>query len=241
MICGLIRKGAIQIQKSKMIINLSQQHSLISNWVAELRDTSIQTDRMRFRRNLERIGEAAAYEISKVLPFIEKEVQTPLGIATCKVLKEQPVLATILRAGLPFHQGLLNFFDKADNAFISAYRKHNKDGSFEISLDYVSCPELEDRVVIISDPMLATGSSLVKTIHFLKEEGRPREIHIVAAIACTVGIEYVKREEPSVTIWCGDIDDELTAKGYIVPGLGDAGDLVIQFVFINEPINQFSG
>jgi uracil phosphoribosyltransferase len=208
-----------------MVINLSEQHSLISNWVSELRDVDIQTDRMRFRRNLERIGEAAAYEISKVLPFVEKEVQTPLGTATCKILQYHPVLATILRAGLPLHQGLLNFFDKADNAFISAYRKHKKDGSFEISLDYISCPELEDRVVIVSDPMLATGSSLVKTIHFLKEEGRPKEIHIVAAIACTVGIEYVKREEPSVTIWCGDIDDELTAKGYIVPGLGDAGDL----------------
>ncbi len=208
-----------------MVINLSEQHSLISNWVSELRDVDIQTDRLRFRRNLERIGEAAAYEISKVLPFVEKEVQTPLGTATCKILQYHPVLATILRAGLPLHQGLLNFFDKADNAFISAYRKHNKDGSFEISLDYISCPELEDRVVIISDPMLATGSSLVKTIHFLKEEGRPKEIHIVSAIACTVGIEYVKREEPSVTIWCGDIDDELTAKGYIVPGLGDAGDL----------------
>ena len=208
-----------------MVINLSEQHSLISNWVGELRDIDIQNDRMRFRKNLERIGEAIAYEISKVLTFEEKEIQTPLGIATAKVLKEQPVLATILRAGLPLHQGLLNFFDKADNAFISAYRKHNKDGSFDISLDYVSCPELENRVVIISDPMLATGSSLVKTIHFLKEEGRPREIHIVAAIACTVGIEYVTREEPAVTIWCGDIDDELTAKGYIVPGLGDAGDL----------------
>ena len=208
-----------------MIVNLSQQHSLISNWVGELRDTTVQTDRMRFRRNLERIGEVAAYEISKILPFEEKEIQTPLGIALHKVLKEQPVLATILRAGLPMHQGLLNYFDQADNAFISAYRKHNKDGSFEISLDYVSCPELEGRIVIISDPMLATGSSLVKTIHFLKEEGRPRKIHIVVAIACTVGIEYVLREEPSVTIWCGDIDDELTAKGYIVPGLGDAGDL----------------
>ena len=208
-----------------MIVNLSQQHSLISNWVAEIRDVNIQSDRLRFRRNLERIGEVAAYEISKVLAFVEKEIQTPLGIAEHKILSEQPVLATILRAGLPLHQGLLNYFDKADNAFISAYRKHNKDGSFEISLDYVSCPELENRVVIISDPMLATGSSLVKTIHFLKEEGHPREIHIVAAIACTVGIEYVKREEPSVTIWCGDIDDELTAKGYIVPGLGDAGDL----------------
>lgn len=208
-----------------MVVNLSDQHSLVSNWIAELRDAEIQADRMRFRRNLERIGEVAAYEISKVLPFVEKEVQTPLGIADCKVMKEQPVLATILRAGLPLHQGLLNFFDHADNAFISAYRKHNKDGSFEISLEYVSCPELENRVVIISDPMLATGASLVKTIHFLKEEGNPREIHIVAAIACTVGIEYVKREQSSVTIWCGDIDDELTAKGYIVPGLGDAGDL----------------
>ena len=208
-----------------MIVNLSKQHSLISNWVGELRNVNVQTDRMRFRRNLERIGEVAAYEISKVLPFVETEIQTPLGIAVHKTLKEQPVLATILRAGLPLHQGLLNYFDQADNAFISAYRKHNKDGSFEISLDYVSCPELENRVVIISDPMLATGSSLVKTIHYLKAEGKPREIHIVAAIACTVGIEYVKREEPSVTIWCGDIDDELTAKGYIVPGLGDAGDL----------------
>jgi uracil phosphoribosyltransferase len=208
-----------------MVINLSEQHSLISNWVGELRDVDIQADRMRFRRNLERIGEVAAYEISQVLAFAEKEVQTPMGTATCKVLQQQPVLATILRAGLPLHQGLLNYFDKADNAFISAYRKHNQDGSFEISLDYISCPELEDRVVIISDPMLATGSSLVKTIHFLKEEGRPKEIHIVVAIACTVGIEYVKREDPQVTIWCGDIDDELTAKGYIVPGLGDAGDL----------------
>src|SRR5688572_28111411 len=208
-----------------MVINLSEQHSLISNWVKELRDVDIQEDRMRFRRNLERIGEVASYEISKTLPFTDIEVQTPLGIASAKVLKDQPVLATILRAGLPLHQGLLNYFDKADNAFISAYRKHNKDGSFEISLGSISCPELEIRVVIISDPMLATGSSLVKTIHFLKEEGHSREIHIVTAIACTVGIEYVKREEPSVRIWCGDIDDELTAKGYIVPGLGDAGDL----------------
>lgn len=180
---------------------------------------------MRFRRNLERIGEMAAYEISKQLEFEEKEIQTPLGISICKVLKSQPVLATILRAGLPMHQGLLNYFDKADNAFISAYRKHNKDGSFDISLDYVSCPELEDRVVIISDPMLATGASMVKTIRFLREEGRPASMHIVSAIACTVGIEYVHRSEPGVKIWCGSIDDELTAKGFIVPGLGDAGDL----------------
>lgn len=208
-----------------MVVNLSQQHSLVSNWVSELRDVSIQQDRLRFRTNLERIAEVAGYEISKVLPFKEIETETPLGIATSKVLMEQPVLATILRAGLPMHNGLLNYYDKADNAFIAAYRKHEKDGSFSISLEYMSCPELEGRIIIISDPMLATGASLVKTIRFLKEEGRPKEIHIVTAIACTTGIEYVKREEPSVTIWCGDIDDELTAKSYIVPGLGDAGDL----------------
>ena len=208
-----------------MVINLSSECSLICDWISEIRDVQIQSDRMRFRRNLERIGEIAAYEISRKLVYEEKEVQTPLGISQCKVLKEQPVLATILRAGLPLHQGLLNYFDKADNAFISAYRKHNHDGSFEISLDYVSCPELENRVVIISDPMLATGSSLVKTIQYLRDEGHPSEIHVVVAIACTVGIEYVKRSEPHVKIWCGAIDEELTAKGYIVPGLGDAGDL----------------
>jgi uracil phosphoribosyltransferase len=208
-----------------MVINLSEQCSLLSHWISELRDTQVQTDRMRFRRNLERIGEIAAYEISKLLDFEEKEVQTPLGISVCDLLKEQPVLATILRAGLPLHQGLLNYFDRADNAFISAYRKHNRDGSFEISLEYVSCPDLENRVLIISDPMLATGSSLVKTIQYLRDEGHPREIHVVAAIACTVGIEYVQRSEPNVKIWCGAIDEELTAKGYIVPGLGDAGDL----------------
>lgn len=208
-----------------MVINLSDNHSLLSNWVAEIRDTEIQTDRMRFRRNLERIGEVAAYEISKQLAWEEREVTTPMGTVTSKILKQQPVLATILRAGLPLHQGLLNYFDRADNAFISAFRKHNRDGSFEISLDYVSCPNLEDRVVIVADPMLATGSSLVKTVQYLRDEGQPSEIHIVCAIACTVGIEYVHRNEPKVKIWCGAIDDELTAKGYIVPGLGDAGDL----------------
>ena len=208
-----------------MVINLCKEHSLVSNWIAEIRDTQIQTDRMRFRRNLERIGEIAAYEISKILPFKEVETLTPLGTAASKVLMEQPILTTILRAGLPLHQGLLNYFDQADNAFVSAYRKHDKDGSFEISLDYFSSPEIEDRSLIISDPMLATGASLVKTIQYIKEEGTPKAIHIVAAIACSVGIEYVVRNIPEATIWCGDIDDELTAKGYIVPGLGDAGDL----------------
>jgi uracil phosphoribosyltransferase len=208
-----------------MVINLSEHHSLVSNWVGELRDTQIQTDRMRFRRNLERIGEVAAYEISKSMEWKEREITTPLGIANVKVLAQQPVLGTILRAGMPMHQGLLNYFDQADNAFISAYRKHHRDGSFEISLDYVSCPNLESRVLILADPMLATGSSLVKTIQHLRDEGIPSEVHIVCAIACAVGIEYVHRNEPKVKIWCGAIDEELTAKSYIVPGLGDAGDL----------------
>ena len=209
-----------------MIVNLSDQHSLVSNWVSELRDVNVQGDRMRFRRNLERIGEIAAYEISKELPWKIQETPTPLGIHESKVLEEQPVLATILRAGVPLHHGMMNYFDKADNAFISAYRKHHRDGSFEINLQYMSSPSLEDRIVIISDPMLATGASLVKTIQYIKKEGNPKAIHIVAAIACTVGIEFVHREAGNqIKIWCGDIDDELTAKGYIVPGLGDAGDL----------------
>lgn len=208
-----------------MVINLSDQHSLLSNWVSELRDVDVQTDRMRFRRNLERIGEVAAYEISKQLAWQDKEVTTPLGIAPCKVLKDQPVLATILRAGLGMHTGLLNYFDKGESAFISAYRKHNLDGSFDISIEYMSCPEIDGKVVIISDPMIATGASLVKAIQFLKDVGEIKELHIVCAIACTVGIEYVLREQPKAFIWCGDIDDEITAKGYIVPGLGDAGDL----------------
>jgi uracil phosphoribosyltransferase len=208
-----------------MVINLSQEHSLVSNWISELRDVNVQNDRLRFRRNLERIGEIAAYQISKEMPWEEKEIQTPMGIHTSKVLQQQPVLATILRAGLALHSGMLNYFDKADNAFISAYRKHHRDGSFEISLEYMSCPALDNRIVIISDPMLATGASLVKTIHHMRDEGNPSQIHFVCAIACTVGIEYVEREAGDVKIWCGDIDDELTAKGYIVPGLGDAGDL----------------
>ena len=208
-----------------MVINFSQQHSLISNWVAELRDVNVQGDRMRFRRNLERIAESIGYELSKKLPAKEVEVTTPLGTAKHWVLDGQPVLATILRAGLPMHQGLLNYFDKADSAFVSAYRKHHPDGSFEISLEYLACPPLQDRVLILADPMLATGASLAKTLQFLRQEGTPKEVHIVAAIACQVGIDAVLREEPTAKIWCGDIDEELTAKSYIVPGLGDAGDL----------------
>lgn len=209
-----------------MIINLSENHSLVSNWVSELRNTQVQADRMRFRRNLERIAEVIAFEISKVMQWEEKEIQTPLGMHSSKLLKQQPVLATILRAGLTMHQGMLNYFDKADNAFISAYRRHHRDGTFDIKLEYVSCPSLEGRIVILNDPMLATGSSLVTAIHALKDAGNPAQIHVACAIAATVGIEYVVREcGDKISIWCGDIDDELTAKGYIVPGLGDAGDL----------------
>jgi uracil phosphoribosyltransferase len=209
-----------------MVHNLSQSNSLVNEFVSELRDTAIQGDRMRFRRNLERLGEIFAYEISKTLQYVSREVTTPLGIANMQVLREQPVVGTILRAGLPLHQGVLNYFDRADNAFISAYRKHHKDGSFDIKLEYVSCPSLEHRILILADPMLATGSSIVMTAKAIRERGNPSHTHIVAAVASTYGVEYVKSHLPeNVTIWCGAIDDELTAQSYIVPGLGDAGDL----------------
>lgn len=208
-----------------MVTDLSQNNSLLSCWMSEVRNIDVQNDRMRFRKNIERIGEVAAYHISQQLNYKEVTVQTPMGEASCMELAEQPILATILRAGLPLHQGLLNFFDKADNAFIAAYRKHHKDGSFEIDQQYVTCPDLDGKVLIISDPMLATGASLVLALQTLTDEYTPASIHIVSVIGCTVGIEYVKRKFPNVNIWVGSIDDELTAKGYIVPGLGDAGDL----------------
>ena len=208
-----------------MVTNISASHSLVSNWVSELRDIHVQLDRMRFRRNLERIAEVIGYEISKQLESVETPVTTPLGIKKSLQLKHQPVLATILRAGLGMHNGLLNYFDKADNAFLSAYRKHHEDGSFDICLEYLSCPDLKDRTIIISDPMLATGASLVKSIEHLKAEGAFKQVHIVCAIACSVGIAHVQQHIPEAHIWCGDIDEELTSKGYIVPGLGDAGDL----------------
>lgn len=209
-----------------MVIDLSKQHSLLNHWVAELRDVNVQNDRMRFRRNIERIGEVAAYELSKTLQFKNVDVTTPLGIAPTQLLTEQPVLATILRAGLPLHQGMLNYFDKADNAFISAYRKHHPDGSFEISLEYLSCPNLNDRVLILCDPMLATGASLVETIQAIQKTYTPAQIHIVVTIASEKGIAYVEKELGADTpIWCAAIDPILNDKSYIVPGLGDAGDL----------------
>ena len=209
-----------------MVQILNQQNSIISRFIAEIRDAVIQKDRMRFRRNLERIGEIAAYEISKKMVYESREVVTPLGIANVNLPKEEPVLATILRAGLPLHQGLLNYFDHADNAFISAYRKHHKDGSFDISLEYVSSPSLQNRLVILSDPMLATGQSMVMTYKAILEKGKPQHTHIVAALASTQGVEYVKKHLPlGITLWIGAVDEELTAQSYIVPGLGDAGDL----------------
>ncbi|HEU4609504.1 MAG TPA: uracil phosphoribosyltransferase [Chitinophagaceae bacterium] len=208
-----------------MVYNLSDQHSLLTQWMSEIREVNTQDDRMRFRRNMERIGEIAAYELSRQLPFTEKLVQTPMGESTVKVLENQPVLATILRAGVPLHQGLLNYFDKSDCAFIAAYRKHHRDGSFEIEQQYITCPPLENRVLVIADPMLATGASLILALETLQGYGKPSQVHIVTAIACSIGIENVLRRFPDADIWAGDIDDELTAKGYIVPGLGDAGDL----------------
>ena len=209
-----------------MVIDLSKHNSLLNHWVAELRDVQVQNDRMRFRRNIERIGEVAAYELSKTLRFKTVDVTTPLGIASTSLLEEQPVLGTILRAGLPLHQGMLNYFDKADNAFISAYRKHHSDGSFEISLEYISCPDLNNRVLILCDPMLATGASIVETIQAIQKTYTPSQIHIVVTIASQKGIEHVEKElGADISIWCAAIDPILNDKSYIVPGLGDAGDL----------------
>jgi uracil phosphoribosyltransferase len=208
-----------------MVIQLSKQTSLVHQWVRELRDINIQRDRMRFRTNLERIGQAAAMEISRKLVWKDVEVETPLGTYYGKELAKQPVVCSILRAGVPLHHGVLQYFDQADSAFVAAYRKHANDGSFHIQVEYISCGDLNQRTLILCDPMLATGASLAKTIHALREDAEDVTVHVVCAIACTEGLEYVQRQVPDAIIWCADIDDELTAKGYIVPGLGDAGDL----------------
>lgn len=210
-----------------MIKNLGAYNSVFNQFIAELRDSDTQTDRMRFRRNLERIGEIFAYEISKTLDYQPVEITTPLGVAEMQLAAEQPVLATILRAGLPLHQGLLNYFDKADNAFITAYRKYDKNEAFEIRVEYISSPDITGKVLILSDPMLATGASIVKTLKSMISIGMPKHIHIVSALASVEGLEFIKRQFSllNLTIWVGGIDDELTAQAYIVPGLGDAGDL----------------
>jgi uracil phosphoribosyltransferase len=210
-----------------MIHNLATQNSIFNQYILELRDIEIQKDSMRFRRNLERMGEIFAYEISKTLTFESTQTTTLLGVAETKQLAEQPVIGTILRAGLPLHLGILNYFDKAQNAFISAYRRHHKNNTFEIIVEYVACPDLTDKVLILCDPMLATGGSMVLTYKALLAKGTPKHTHIVCAVASQQGIDHLKAHMPSsnYTIWCGVVDEELTAQSYIVPGLGDAGDL----------------
>jgi uracil phosphoribosyltransferase len=210
-----------------MIHNLSHQNSIFNQYIAELRDTAIQKDSMRFRRNLERMGEIMSYEISKQLIYETRQTQTPLGIAQTSHLVSQPVIATILRAGLPMHIGVLNYFDQAENAFISAYRKHHKDNSFDIHVEYVSSPNLDGKTLILCDPMIATGSSIVLAYKAILAKGTPSHTHIVSAISSQQGVDFVKANMPSqnFTIWCGSIDEELTSHSYIVPGLGDAGDL----------------
>lgn len=210
-----------------MIHNLGATNSLFNQFISELRDEQIQKDSMRFRRNMERVGEIFAYEISKHLAWENREVTTPLGTLELPLLKNQPVIASILRAGLPVHHGFLNFFDKAENAFVSAYRKPSRIGLFEIQIEYTSSPDLTDKTLILCDPMLATGSSMVLTYKELISRSRPEHTHIVAVLASVQGVEYVQKHlDPTrYTLWVGAIDEELTAEAYIVPGLGDAGDL----------------
>jgi uracil phosphoribosyltransferase len=208
-----------------MVFNLSEKNSVANQFIAELRNVEIQKDRARFRRNLERVGEVLAYEISKTLEYELFEVETPLGVAPMMLPSQRLVLGTVLRAGIPLHQGMLSYFDSAENAFISAYRRHHKDGSFDIQLDYVSTPDLDGCVLILCDPMLASGASVNVALQELLRFGAPAVIHVATVIASTAGLDAVRRRYPRATIWAGAIDEELTAKSYIVPGLGDAGDL----------------
>ncbi|TAJ15078.1 uracil phosphoribosyltransferase [Marinilabiliaceae bacterium JC017] len=211
-----------------MEIKIFNQHNTLFNrFIAEIRDVNIQHDPMRFRRNLERMGEVFSYEISKVLPYQEAEITTPLGTAKEMLPESNVVVASILRAGLPLHQGILNYFDRAENAFVSAYRNYNDDGDFEIHIEYISSPSLDDKIVLLSDPMLATGNSMELAYKALLKKGNPKHVHVVAIIASQAGLDYLKTvlaDEP-VTLWIGAVDAELNAKSYIIPGLGDAGDL----------------
>jgi uracil phosphoribosyltransferase len=205
---------------------LNTQHTLLHQFVAELRNSTIQTDRARFRKNVERIGQIMAYEISKVLEWKQVEIETPLGKHQSVQLAEQPVLATILRAGLPMHHGMLDFFDHADCAFISAYRRHQPGShDFDIVVEYLACPDIENKTVLLIDPMLATGQSIELTYQAILKRGKPKALHIVSLIGSTEGVAYLKQKLPDATLWLADIDDRLNEDGYIVPGLGDAGDL----------------
>jgi uracil phosphoribosyltransferase len=209
-----------------VVHNFSKTPSITNDYLLQLRDEELQLHPVMFRMNLKRLGQIMGYEISKKLQYENVSTATPLGVAECQKLSDKIVLGTILRAGIPMHEGLLSVFENAENAFVSAYRKHHKDGTFEISLEYISSPDIDGKVLILCDPMLATGSSMVKTLNALiAEYGTPKEIHIVTVVASTAGLEYVSIEYPNAFIWICAEDEELTAKSYIVPGLGDAGDL----------------
>jgi uracil phosphoribosyltransferase len=209
-----------------VVRDFSRENSVLNTFIAEIRDSDIQQDSMRFRRNLERIGEVIAYELSQTLEYLEEDVVTPLGEAKANLPSEDIVLATILRAGLPLHQGMLNVFDRAENAFISAYRKYYNDKEYEIEIEYLASPSIEGKVLVIADPMLATGHSVELVFNAMKARGVPKKVHVVSAIASAQGIGYVRSKLPIGTqVWAGAVDVDLTAKAYIVPGLGDAGDL----------------
>ena len=205
-------------------VNLSEKNSVLTSWVNQLRNVDVQQDRLRFRKNLERIGEIGALRISEVKNYIPCEITTPLGTKSSFELEKQPVIMTILRAGLPLYQGVLNYFDNADSGFVAAYRKHNEEG-FEIKQDYVTCPDISNRPLIVTDPMLATGASLCEAVNAVLELANPSELHILCAIAAKEGIKKINKDLPQATVWCATVDDRLDENNYIVPGLGDAGDL----------------
>ena len=209
------------------VINLGEKDSILNKFVAQMRDKKIQKDSMRFRRNLERVGEIFAYEISKVMEYSNSQVNTPLGIAGTRIYDDNVVVATILRAGLPLHQGILNYFDDAQNAFVAAYRKYDKGEGFHINIEYATTPDLTDKTLILADTMLATGASLEIAYQRLCENGEPKHTHIVCPVASSYAVEYLQKniDGSKVTLWVAAIDEELTSRSYIVPGLGDAGDL----------------
>lgn len=209
------------------IIDFSETNSILNQYVAEIRNVEVQNDRLRFRRNIERIGEIMAYEMSKALTYSVKEIQTPLGIAPVSTPDNKLVISTILRAGLPFHQGFLSYFDQAENAFVSAYRKYKDTLKFDIHIEYIASPRIEGKTLIITDPMLATGGSMELSYQAMLTKGQPAEIHVAAIIASRQAVEHIARVFPAdkTTIWCAAIDPEIDSHSYIVPGLGDAGDL----------------
>jgi uracil phosphoribosyltransferase len=211
-----------------MNVNIvGESNSIFNQFISEIRCEVVQKDPMRFRRNLQRLGEVFAYEISKTMDYQTTDIKTPLGVAQVETLVQHPVLATILRAGLPLQQGLLNIFDHAENAFISAYRKYDEAGEFHIEFEYLATPLLDGKDVILSDPMLASGASMEVGYQALLKKGNPKHVHLVVIIASTQGVEYVTKHitADNVTLWIGAVDPEMTPMSYIVPGLGDAGDL----------------